>query len=106
MGETKKVKKSGKSYRDSSSGEFISKTHADKSPAQSVGETRSAVKRRPPATHLKEFEAVIDRIEDNDRAVLELGEDGTLFADIPCDALPDAAQGGTRLKMTFEVLEV
>jgi len=129
---TKKAKKKSERFHSAHTGFYESHARSAKRPTKVVAETpmvdrlkrlaRSA-KSRPEVTHfanklreaierksktfnVTEFEAVIDRIEDNDMAVLELGASGQYSVDIPGELLPEAAQGGTRLKITVEVLEV
>lgn len=46
------------------------------------------------------FRAVIDRIEDNDWAVLVLGDDGKTEVDFPRALLPEGASDGDHLRLT------
>ncbi|HVF51892.1 MAG TPA: DUF3006 domain-containing protein [Pyrinomonadaceae bacterium] len=49
----------------------------------------------------KKLRAVIDRIEDNDLAVLQVGDDGKTSLDVPLSLLPDGASDGDHLQITI-----
>lgn len=49
----------------------------------------------------KKFRAVIDRIEDNDLAVLQVGDDGKTSLDVPVALLPEGASDGDYLQITI-----
>ncbi|HKC63915.1 MAG TPA: DUF3006 domain-containing protein [Pyrinomonadaceae bacterium] len=51
----------------------------------------------------KQIHAVIDRIEDNDMAVLLLGDDKKTQVDIPLSLLPGGASDGDHLKITISI---
>ena len=54
------------------------------------------------ASQSKQIRAAIDRIEDNDMAVLLVG-DGKTQVDIPVSLLPDGATDGDHLKITISI---
>ena len=47
--------------------------------------------------------AVIDRLEDDDTAVLYVGDDERAQVDLPASLLPRGAEGGDHLLITIEV---
>jgi hypothetical protein len=49
----------------------------------------------------RQVRAVIDRIEDNDLAVLLIGDEGKIQLDVPLDLLPEGASDGDHLRLTF-----
>ena len=49
----------------------------------------------------KKIRGVIDRIEDNDMAVVYLGEDEKSSIDVPTSLLPQGAADGDQLTITF-----
>lgn len=51
----------------------------------------------------KQIHAVVDRIEDNDVAVLLLGNDEKTQVDFPASFLPDGASDGDHLKITISI---
>ncbi len=50
---------------------------------------------------LKKIRAVIDRIEDEEMAVLSVGEEGEVSADWPASLLPSGASEGDHLQITI-----
>ncbi len=52
-----------------------------------------------------EFRAVIDRIEDNDMAVILLGDDENARLDMPLSFLPEDASDGDHLRFTITLDE-
>src|SRR5947207_229686 len=75
------------------SGLFISKSEKEQMP-ESDNQKRDS--------QSKQIHAVIDRIEDNDVAVLLLGDNETQV-DIPLSFLPDDASDGDHLKITISI---
>lgn len=55
------------------------------------------------ASQSKQIHAVVDRIEDNDVAVLLLGDDGKTQVDIPVSFLPDGTSDGDHLKIGISI---
>ena len=53
----------------------------------------------------KETRAVIDRLEDNEMAVILLGEDQETQVDLPVLLLPDGASDGAHLRITITLDE-
>ena len=51
----------------------------------------------------KQIHAAIDRIEDNDVAVLLLGDDEKTQVDLPLSLLPSGASDGDHLKITISI---
>jgi hypothetical protein len=51
----------------------------------------------------RQIRAAIDRIEDNEMAVLSVGDDGKTQLDIPVALLPDGASDGDHLKITISL---
>lgn len=55
------------------------------------------------ATRTATIHAVIDRIEDNDMAVILLGDDESAQIDVPVSLLPTEAGDGDHLRITFKL---
>ena len=53
----------------------------------------------------KQFHAAIDRIEDNEMAVLLAGDDEKIQIDVPLALLPDGASDGDHLTITISIDE-
>ena len=51
----------------------------------------------------KRTRAVIDRIEDGDRAVVQLGDDKSALVDLPVELLPDGASDGDHLTINVKI---
>ena len=51
----------------------------------------------------KQIRAEIDRIEDNQMAVLMVGDDGKTQLDIPLALLPEGATDGDHLRITISI---
>ena len=76
------------------SGLFISKSEKEQMP-ESNNQKRDL--------QSKQIHAAIDRIEDNDVAVLLLGDDEKIQVDLPLSFLPDDASDGDHLKITISI---
>jgi hypothetical protein len=53
--------------------------------------------------HSSSIHAVIDRIEDNDMAVILLGDDENYQIDLPVSFLPTSATDGDHLRITIKL---
>lgn len=53
----------------------------------------------------KRTRAVVDRIEDDDTAVVLVGEDESVSVDLPASMLPAGAEGGSHLLITVRLDE-
>jgi hypothetical protein len=62
-------------------------------------------KEQKTAARSTEFRAVIDRIEDNDMAVILLGDDEKAQLDLPVSFLPKDASDGDHLRITITLDE-
>jgi len=51
----------------------------------------------------KRTRAVIDRVEDGGKAVVQLGDDGAALFDLPAALLPDGAADGDHLVITVRL---
>lgn len=51
----------------------------------------------------KKTRAVIDRVEDGGRAVVQLGEDSANLCELPAELLPDGAADGDHLVITVRL---
>ncbi len=51
----------------------------------------------------KKTKAVIDRIEDNSRAVVQLGDDKSALVDLPLSLLPESATDGDHLVINVKL---
>jgi hypothetical protein len=51
----------------------------------------------------RQVHAAIDRIEDNEMAVLLLGDDGKTQLDVPVALLPEGVGDGDHLRITFSL---
>lgn len=51
----------------------------------------------------RQVRAVVDRIEDNEMAVLLIGDDGKVQLDVPVALLPEGASDGDHLRLTFSL---
>ena len=57
------------------------------------------------ASNVVSLHAVIDRLEDNDLAVVLVGEDESAQVDWPVSLLPEGAQDGDHLRIMIELDE-
>jgi hypothetical protein len=51
----------------------------------------------------RQIRAVVDRVEDNEMAVLSVGDDGKIQLDVPLALLPKGASDGDHLRITFSL---
>jgi hypothetical protein len=51
----------------------------------------------------RQVRAVVDRIEDNEMAVLLVGDDGKTQLDVPLALLPEGISDGDHLRITFSL---
>lgn len=58
---------------------------------------------QPKRATSRQVRAVVDRIEDNEMAVLLVGEDGKTQLDVPVALLPEGASDGDHLRLTFSL---
>lgn len=58
---------------------------------------------QPKRAASRQIRAAIDRIEDNEMAVLLLGDDGKTKLDIPVALLPEGASDGDHLRITISL---
>lgn len=58
---------------------------------------------QPKRTASKQIHAAIDRIEDNEMAVLLIGDDEKTQVDVPLSLLPDGATDGDHLHITISI---
>jgi hypothetical protein len=58
---------------------------------------------RKQRTPSRQLHAAIDRIEDNEIAVLLLGDDGKTQVDVPVALLPEGATDGDHLRITISL---
>ncbi len=56
---------------------------------------------QPKRAASRQIRAEIDRIEDNDVAVLMVGDDGKTQVDVPVSLLPEGAADGDHLRITI-----
>lgn len=56
---------------------------------------------QPKRAASRQIRAEIDRIEDNDVAVLMVGDDGKTQLDVPVSLLPEGATDGDHLRITI-----
>jgi Protein of unknown function (DUF3006) len=56
---------------------------------------------QPKRAASRQMRAEIDRIEDNEMAVLLVGDDGKTQLDVPLALLPEGASDGDHLRITF-----
>ena len=58
---------------------------------------------QPKRAASRQVRAEIDRIEDNEMAVLLVGDDGKIQLDVPVALLPEGASDGDHLRLTFSL---
>lgn len=58
---------------------------------------------QPKRAASRQLHAAIDRIEDNDMAVLLFGDDEKMQVDVPLSLLPDGASDGDHLRITISI---
>ena len=58
---------------------------------------------QPKRASSRQVRAAIDRIEDNEMAVLLVGDDGKTQLDVPVALLPAGASDGDHLRITFSL---
>jgi hypothetical protein len=58
---------------------------------------------QPKRAPSRQIRAEIDRIEDNEMAVLMVGDDGKTQLDVPVSLLPEGAGDGDHLRITFSL---